>query len=500
MNDIVKKLHPLERKVLPFVAEKINSVRNIVDKSGMQEIEVQRALLWLESKKLVVNVKNEREIIIIAKNGERYLKEGFPEIRFLKAIEKNPLELKKIKEIASLDDNELSISIGKLKKEKLINIKDKISITKEGKDFIINNGYEVFLRSLPLRKNLLNDEQKYFVRQFSERKEIIENKKVNDFETKLTILGKDIVKENLNVDLIESLNSNILLNKEWKKKEFRQYDVSLNVGSLSPGKRHFVNQAIDYARRIWMDMGFKEMTGSLVQTSFWNFDALFTAQDHPVRELHDTFFLENPEKSRLPRIYENVKKMHENGYGKSKGWQYKWNIEEAKKNVLRTHTTSLSAITLANLTKKDIPGKYFAVGKCFRNETLDWKHLFEFNQTEGIVIDENVSFRDLLGYLKEFFRKMGFEKARFRPAYFPYVVLGTEVEVYHPVHKQWTELGGAGIMRPEVVIPLIGKDIPVLAWGVGLDRLITDYYKIKDLRLLYKSDIKQLREVKAWLK
>ncbi|MBS3140519.1 phenylalanine--tRNA ligase subunit alpha [Candidatus Woesearchaeota archaeon] len=500
MNDIVKKLHPLERKVLPFVTEKINSVKNIVEKSKMQEVEVQRALLWLENKKLVVNVKNEREVVVLAKNGEKYLKEGFPEIRFLKAIEKASLDLKKIKEVAKLDDNELSISIGKLKREKLIEIKDKINITKEGRDFILNNGYDVFLKSLPLKTDTLNEEQKYFVKQLTERKEIIENKKINDFETKLTPLGKDIVKENLNVDLIESLNSSILLNKEWKKKEFRQYDVSLNVGSLSSGKRHFVNQAIDYARRTWMDMGFKEMQGSLVQTSFWTFDALFTPQDHPVREMQDTFFLNNPEKGKLPGIYANVKKMHEEGYGKSKGWQYKWNLEEAKKNVLRTHTTSLSAHMLASLTKKDIPGKYFAIGKCFRNETLDWKHLFEFNQTEGIVIDENVNFRDLLGYLKEFFKKMGFEKARFRPAYFAYTSHSTEIDVFHPVHKEWIELGGAGIMRPEVTIPIIGKDIPVLAWGPGFDRLILDYYKIQDIRMLYKNDIKHLREIKAWMK
>jgi phenylalanyl-tRNA synthetase alpha chain len=68
------------------------------------------------------------------------------------------------------------------------------------------------------------------------------------------------------------------------------------------------------------------------------------------------------------------------------------------------------------------------------------------------------------------------------------------------VHKKWIELGGAGIFRPEVVIPLLGKDIPVLAWGPGIDRIVMDYYKIKDLRMLYKNDIKQLREIKTWWK
>ena len=190
--------------------------------------------------------------------------------------------------------------------------------------------------------------------------------------------------------------------------------------------------------------------------------------------------------------------MHENGAGISKGWQYKWDEEKAKKLVMRTHTTVLSTQILARLKEKR--GKFFAIGRNFRNEAVDWSHGFEFNQTEGIVIDPDANFRHLLGYLKEFFKKMGFPQARFRPAYFPYCSPSVEIDVYHPIHKKWIELGGAGIFRPEVVVPLIGEDIPVLAWGPGFDRIIMDYYDIHDIRELYKNDIKQLREVKMWLK
>jgi len=189
--------------------------------------------------------------------------------------------------------------------------------------------------------------------------------------------------------------------------------------------------------------------------------------------------------------------VHEDGGNTgSLGWKYNWNSEDGKKNVLRTHTTALSAKTIAGL--KNTPGKYFAIGKCFRNETLDATHLFEFDQTEGIVVDENVNFRHLLGYLKEFFNKMGFEKVRFRPAYFPYTEPSVEVDVYHPVHKKWIELGGAGVFRPEVVKPLMGKDTQVLAWGLGIGRIISDYYNITDIRELHRNDLKQLREMKVW--
>jgi len=288
--------------------------------------------------------------------------------------------------------------------------------------------------------------------------------------------------------------------KLWKGKKFRRYDVTSPVPEIFYGKRHFVNQAIDYGRKIWTEMGFKEMKGNLVQSSFWNFDALFTAQDHPVREMQDTFFIDK--KTSLPEkeIVEAVKKSHEQGVDKSKGWNYVWSEEEAKKLVLRTHTTCLSAQTLAKIKKQKLPQKFFNIGKCFRNETVDWSHGFEFNQTDGIVVDKNANFRHLLGYLKQFFNKMGFEKIRFNPAYFPYTEPSVEINVWHPEKKCWLELGGAGMFRPEVTIPLLGEHIPVLAWGPGFDRTLMDYYEIKDLRELYKNNLTQLRKIKQWIK
>ena len=296
----------------------------------------------------------------------------------------------------------------------------------------------------------------------------------------------------------------IIKSESWKGKKFRRYDVSASVPKIDIGKRHFVNQSIDYGRRIWTEMGFKEMEGKIVQSSFWNFDALFTAQDHPVREMQDTFFLNRKEELPSKKIVDSIKKFHEEGDKSSKGWRYEWNDDEAKKVVLRTHTTVLSALTLDKMSKEkrntEFSEKYFAIGKCFRNETVDWSHGFEFNQTEGIVVDKNVNFRHLLGYLNQFFKKMGYEKVRFRPAYFPYTEPSVEIDVFHPEKKVWLELGGAGIFRPEVTIPFFGEHVPVLAWGPGFDRILMDYYEIKDLRELYKNDIATLRKMRYWMK
>jgi phenylalanyl-tRNA synthetase alpha chain len=131
---------------------------------------------------------------------------------------------------------------------------------------------------------------------------------------------------------------------------------------------------------------------------------------------------------------------------------------------------------------------------------LDWKHLFEFHQVDGIVIDPDANVKHLKAYLRQFFGKMGYPKIRIRPAYFPYTEPSLEVEVWHPKKQQWIELGGAGIFRPEVVVPLLGHDVPVLAWGLGLERIISEYYRLTDIRDLYKNDIKQLQNMKLWVK
>jgi phenylalanyl-tRNA synthetase alpha chain len=320
----------------------------------------------------------------------------------------------------------------------------------------------------------------------------------------LTKLGEELSKLKVSSEFIDVLTPQIIKSASWKSKNFRRYDVAVNVPRVYPGKRHFVNEVREHAKRIWLDLGFKEMKGGMVQTSFWNFDALFTAQDHPVRELQDTFFLKDPAKGKLPHndIVERVKKTHENGWTTgSIGWRYSWNPEEAKKNVLRTHTTVLSGRTIAALKESDLPAKFFSIAKNFRNEALDWSHLFEFYQFEGIVVDPDANLKHLMGYLKKFYEKLGYDpdKIRFKPAYFPYTEPSMEVEYFHPVKKQWIEVCGSGIFRPEMVKPLLGKDVPVLAWGGGFERSVAEHFKITDIRDLYKNDLKQLREMKLWL-
>jgi len=503
IEEIVETLSPIERKILPFINEDFQS---LIEKSGLDEISVMRALEFLANKN-IINIKTEtKKIVDLDINGILYKRRGLPERALLNLIEKGHISLAEAKKQSKLSDNEFTAALGALKKKALIDIKNgKIMLTGKKEEIIKKFLEEQLIEALPIEYNKLQPEQLHALQALKNRKKIIEIREEKKPSWELTDLGKQLIQQDLTQtkDLIEQLTPQMIKSGAWRGKKFRRYDITSKVPEVYGGKTHFVNQAIDYARKIWTEMGFQEMAGTLTQTSFWNFDALFTAQDHPVREMQDTFYIKNMEGKLLnKKIVKAVKQAHEGGTSSSKGWQYKWQEDEAKKIILRTHTTCLSAQTLARLgrLKKQKSGKFFAIGKCFRNETLDWSHGFEFNQTEGIVVDKNANFKHLLGYLQEFFRKMGFEKIRFAPAYFPYTEPSVEISAWHSEKKVWLELGGAGIFRPEVVIPLLDEYIPVLAWGPGFDRALMDYYNIKDLRQLYKNDINQLRKIKFWIK
>ncbi|MEK6830244.1 MAG: phenylalanine--tRNA ligase subunit alpha, partial [Nanoarchaeota archaeon] len=498
---IIESLSPNERKILPHLDEK--DMGDICRKANLDKVSVTRALTYLANKKIVELSYGKKRIIDVGINGALYRKKGLPERRLMHLLnEKRIMGLKEAEKESKLSDDELKASIGALKKKGMIEIKnDKIILSGNKENISKKFAEELFLASLPLDRDSLSKEQISVLTYLQSRKNIIEIIEENPAIIKLTELGKKLAGEKLTSEnLIEQVTPEMLQGEMWKGKKFRRYDVTSSVPLMSGGKRHFVNQSIDYARKIWTEMGFKEMSGNMIVSSFWNFDALFTPQDHSVREMQDTFFINKKEELPDKKIMKAVKEAHEKGIGGSMGWGYAWNEEEAKRLVLRTHTTCLSAQTLAKLDKKQLPAKFFAIGKNFRNETLDWSHGFEFNQTEGIVVDRNVNFRHLLGYLKQFFRKMGYEKIRIRPSYFPYTEPSVEIEVWHPEKKIWFELGGAGIFRPEVTIPLFGEYVPVLAWGPGFDRTLMDHYEVKDLRELYKNNIAQLRKMKFWIK
>ena len=467
----------------------------ISSETGLDDVKVLRALQWLSGKGFIVLEEREFTILKRTQTGLDTSEKGLPERRFLEALKDGPKTMQQLQRV--LDKQEFNVSLGMLKRQNAIELGKEVSETPKGKK-MLDKGFaiEKYLEQSSVSEEELSAE---------DSKELItrglfEKAKKKRYHAQLKDAAKDIDYSSLSFE--EQLTGEMIRTGAYKKLNFRAYDVTAQVPEKFGGRRHFINEATEFVRQVWLDMGFKEMRGGYVQTSFWDFDALFTPQDHPARDMQDTFFLKNPEKGKLPdnKMVRKVKRTHQDGWTtKSTGYGYDWMRREASKNVLRTHTTALSARMLSQLSKEDLPAKFFSVAKVFRNETLDWKHLFEFDQVEGIVVDPNVNFSNLKGYLEIFFKKLGYDMIRIRPAYFPYTEMSVEVDVYHPIKKQWVELGGAGIFRPEVVKPLLGKDVPVLAWGLGFGRIISEYFEIEDLREFYNNDLSKLRSMKGWL-
>jgi len=293
---------------------------------------------------------------------------------------------------------------------------------------------------------------------------------------------------------VNELTPDLLKNDEWKQVRFRPYNLELESYSVIPGKSHPFQRVLQQTRRVFLEMGFSEVTSPYVESAFWDFDALFQPQDHPAREMQDTFYVSSPAWCRLPSsdLVERVRRTHvDGGDTGSKGWGIPWKVQRAERAVLRTHTTASTIRALAQ--DSNPPRKVFCVGRVFRRETVDYKHLPVFHQVDGIIVDEHASFAALLGTLRRFYEKMGFDKFEFRPAFFPYTEPSVEVFVWHEKRKDWVEMGGAGVFRPEVTEPQ-GCRVPVLAWGLGMERLAMFRYDMSDIRQTVLSDVQWIRE------
>ncbi len=509
MKELVASLHPLERKVIPHLHAK-GTLSELAAASGLQEVEAMRALQWLENKKCVTLSTTEEEGVSITPLGQAAHEQGLPEEHVLAALKKKGvLSIDEIKQtLPAYDPHAAGAVIGALKKlgVPFITTPDGKRALKWVKALSVPapaakaglaqaSRHDWWLPRTPATQASIED--------LLRRKGYCERQKRRQKHYALTKLGRALAKEKITGAYEERLTPAMLKDGSWKEKKFRPYNVEINVPRIRRGRKHFVNEAIESIKRIWLDMGFTEMSGTHVQTAFWDLDALFVPQDHPAREMQDTFYLERPATGRLPRaLLERVKAVHEHGGETgSLGWRTPFSRKESARNLLRTHTTVLSAQTLYAIQqgKARIPGKYFSVAKVYRNEALDWKHLFEFYQVEGIVVAEGLTFQHLKAYLRVFFRKMGFSNIRIRPGHFPYTEPSAEVDVWDEKRRQWVELGGSGIFRPEVTHTLLGKTVPVLAWGLGMERIIKEHYQLEDIRDLYRNDLEQLAHMRAWV-
>jgi len=264
---------------------------------------------------------------------------------------------------------------------------------------------------------------------------------------------------------------------------------------------------------------------SYVESGFWNFDALFVPQQHPARDLQDTFYVADPPfadkpradpeaeaameimeagldkvagttGSREPRDYEtywdNIRKVHEHGGWGSIGYRYPWSEKECLRLCLRTHTTALTSWVLHRLAKNPRPAKYFSIDRVFRNEAVDATHLAEFHQVEGVIAEWDLSLGDGMGFLEYFFAQLGISGLRFKPAYNPYTEPSMEIFGFHEGLGKWIEIGNSGVFRPELLEPMgLPKGLRVFGFGLSVERPTMIKYGISNIRDLvgHKVDL-----------
>ncbi|WP_462273634.1 phenylalanine--tRNA ligase subunit alpha, partial [Methanohalophilus sp.] len=430
-----------EKEALLFLEQKgTASPADIADGTSLNIENATQASFLLEEKGLA-EVKDEvSEKYRLSSEGMQYAEKGLPERQVLNSID-GTTSIKDLQEM--LSPQMVGIATGWLKRKGWASIEkgniiptadisetaDEIALTKLGET-------AVSLEETGIDQKVMKDLVK---------RKLVEKEETKNRTVTITSEGQKIAASGLELtEDITQLTSRMLKSGEWKNKTFRPYSIDKPPKEVFAAKVHPYQRLIDQMRQIFLEMGFTEIKGDIIQSSFWNFDALFQPQDHPAREMQDTFHLES--RSQLPDEYvETVCSMHEKGGDiESRGWGGKWDSDVAKRNVLRTHTTSVSIKHLAD--NPEPPVKAFCIDRAYRRETIDPTHTPEFEQLEGVVMDRNMSFANLLGCLKEFYHRMGFENVRFRPGYFPYTEPSVEPEVYIE-ELGWVELGGAGIFR-----------------------------------------------------
>ncbi len=493
--NVIESLSYNEKKLLLALEESggVSSPERMISSGKFDlEVEVMGAASWLSNKGLATITEDQSKFYVLA--DAEVVDRGLPERRALIAINEAGGELSMADLAAALPAGEDKIAIGWLKRKGLAAIKEgTLSLTEQGIIALKNDmPDEVLLKRLVSGRIPEGDADPKLVKDLKGRQGMISEAVETDRTISLTDSGREALASGIELrEEITQVTDVIIQSGAWRNAEFRKYDIGTFAPSLYPAKKHPLSRLGDEIRRMFTDMGFTEIDDEYVQPAFWDMDVLFVPQDHPARELQDTFYLERPSRICIEdeELVRKVRDIHEHGGDTgSAGWGGAWSRDMAEQAMLRTHTTVNTISYVA--AHPDAPAKAFSLSRIFRKESIDSTHLPEFTQIEGIIIDEKGNFDMLVSVIREFYSRLGFDRIRIRPAYFPYTEPSLELEVFF--YGKWMELGGAGIFRPEVVAPF-GVKHPVLAWGFGFERLAMLKWGITDIRDLYISDIDDLK-------
>ena len=517
ISPLIDGLHPLEIKVLTAFGTSPAGVPLATDElataTALEPSQLSMAIEWLLAKQLLsINSETISPVVSLTNIGETYFAQSSPIERVLFAAREvsrtgKRLTIADLHTKDGLDPADVSKAVGRLKKEGALLIVQGGCLESTGRPSSSAEWMRALLQQLhqtPRELESFPESHRQLIQDHAvKRGNTKEPFRIDERVARTYVLSPagvtaaDHLAKQTVAEEVSQLSPQLLKDGSWRTKRFRKYTISLRAPRIGTGKKHPYREFLDSVKTKLVSMGFQEMRGSLVETEFWNMDALFMPQFHPARDIHDVYFVKEP--THAAHIAEpflsRVTKAHENGgTSGSTGWGYTFDSQRAKRLMLRSQGTAVSARTLA--AAPAVPGKYFSIARCFRYDQVDATHATDFFQVEGIMLGEDINFRTLLGLLNLFAREVSQAKElKFLPAYFPFTEPSVELHVRHP-RLGWMELGGAGLFRPEVTLPL-GVTVPVIAWGLGLDRMAMMALGIHDIRELFTDNLDLIRRTKG---
>ncbi|KAI5191691.1 phenylalanyl-tRNA synthetase alpha chain [Nematocida minor] len=485
------------------VESKILSLLESREKAETTEIDGEYSVIIgavkrLESFERIKSTPVQCESISTTEEGAEIVKYGSPEHILHSLLD------------APLDDEKIQEMLQKTEQFKNKESKEVVEFIKKGK----NNGLRMKVlkmnnKKLERNSGTATDTTRHNLQNIStlssdevselKKRKLVTQKKITHYT--VTKGERYHIKETAPSDItVEMINSMEVVDN-LKKYNFNIVAVPAKYG----GSLHPLSLQRDRVKQIFLHMGFEEMdAGKYIESSFWNFDALFQPQRHPSRNEQDTFFMADPAAAADPdaEYLEKVKRVHTVGEYGSLGYQAPWSLDESRKNVLRTHTTAVTTRLLYKIMKEkksddiNYSRKYFSIDRVFRNETLDATHLAEFHQVEGIIMGRGLTISHLMGFMEEFFKQLGINKVKYKPAYNPYTEPSLEVFGYHEEMQKWMEIGNSGLFRPEMLLPMgYPEDVRVIGWGISLERPVMIDRKMNNIRDLvgHKVDLSFIR-------
>jgi phenylalanyl-tRNA synthetase alpha chain len=508
-SGVATQLHPLETRVLLSLGQaELLSAATLEQRLGFNLGQCNQVFSWLGTKGLVAEqgrIKvTEFELTEI---GKDFLARGTPEERIVDLLAREgglPLPLPEIAKRLGLEQSDVGSAFGALSREGLLAMdsEKRATVADATRRASLDAQKALLARigSARLAESALSTADRTLAGSLARKRgasrgviRALEREDVTyGFTPQAEAVRAALRDAGVTGDEIGVLTPEILQSGEWRAKGFRAYTISVPPQRVLPGRQNPYAGFIRDLKDKLASLGFEEFDGPLVETEFWNGDALFMPQFHSARDIHDVYYVKEPTHAReIEEPYlSQVAAAHEDGWTTgSMGWRYGFDRAFTRRLILRSQGTVLSA---KQLPKAKVPGKYFGCVRCFRYDRVDATHLADFYQTEGIVLGEEVNLRTLLGLLTMFAKEVaGAEDVRFVPGYFPFTEPSVEVHMRHPVIG-WFELGGSGIFRPEVTRPL-GIDVPVLAWGLGIDRMAMMSLGINDIRELFSPNLEAVR-------